>query len=363
MTREPPPRRAFLIAEVGVNHNGDPKLAHELVDVSAAAGADAVKFQSFRAETLVTADAPRAKYQAARVGAGTQLDMLRSLELDDGVHLELRDHCLEAGVEFLSTPFDSERLRFLVDTVGVRRLKLGSSEVTNGPLLLEAARSGLPVILSTGMSDLAEIREALSVLAYGYINPSPPDSQSSARAALDDAAAAALVQQRVTLLQCTTDYPTPPPSMNLSVMATLAAEFGTAVGLSDHSDGTAMGLAAVALGASVLEKHITLDRSMKGPDHAASLQPEELRSLFAAAREIEQGIGTGIKEPTSAELDNRVAARRSIVAARPIASGATLCAEDLATLRPGTGITPMRWWDLVGRRTSRAYSVGEQLDE
>jgi N-acetylneuraminate synthase len=327
---------AFVVAEAGVNHNGSTELAMRLVEVAADAGADAVKFQTFRAEALATAGAGKAAYQERTTGPGSQLAMLKSLELDADAHRALLQHCAERGIEFMSSPFDPESLDLLV-RLGVRRLKLGSGELTNGPLLKRAAESGLPLIVSTGMATLDEVADALALLRRA--------------GALD-----------ITLLQCTTEYPASPADANLRAMATLRDRFGVRVGYSDHTTGTAVAVAAVALGAAVIEKHFTLDRSMPGPDHEASLEPRELAELVAAIRSVESALGDGAKRPMEAELANRSIARRSLVAAVGIRRGEMFSEQNVAAKRPGTGISPMRHWDLIGVPASRDYSPDDLID-
>ncbi len=359
----PSPERVFIVAEAGVNHNGEAERAFQLVEAAAAAGADAVKFQTFAADRLATADAPKAGYQTASTGgAESQRDMLRRLELPRALHADLAAHARARGIEFMSTPFDAEAARFLATEIGVRRLKVPSGEITNGPLLLELARTGLPIILSTGMSTLDEIRRALAVLAFGMT--APPSVRPSAEA-LETAFASRTGQgalaERVTILQCTSEYPAPPDEVNLRAMDALRDAFALPVGLSDHSLGIAVAIAAAARGACAIEKHFTLDRSLPGPDHAASLAPQELGEMVAAIRTTEQALGCREKRPTPSELANRPVVRRSLVATRPIAKGETLTEANLGALRPGTGIDPMRYWDYLGAIATRDYEAGEQI--
>lgn len=326
----------FVIAEAGVNHNGSLDLALELVDVAAAAGADAVKFQTFRADALVTGSAGKAAYQQRATGDGSQLAMLKRLELDESAHRAIAARCAERGIEFMSAPFDHESLDLLV-RLDVRRLKLGSGELTNGPLLAAAARTGLPLILSTGMSTLEEVREALQLVR---------DAGS------DD----------VTLLHCTSEYPAPPDEVNLRAMATMRDALGVPVGYSDHTVGITVALAAVAMGASVIEKHFTTDRSLSGPDHRASLEPTELAELVATARTVEAALGDGVKRPSPSELPNLAVARKSIVAATSIGRGEPFTEGNLTVKRPGAGISPMRMPRILAQRASRAYEPDELLD-
>jgi N-acetylneuraminate synthase len=319
----------FVIAEAGVNHNGDPALARALVDAAVAAGADAVKFQTFTVDRLVTRRAATAEYQQRATGGElSQYEMLARLELSPADHQTLFAHCAEAGIEFMSTPFDPESARFL-KRLGVRRLKISSGDVTNVPMLEVVGALGLPVILSTGMADMAEVEAAVATLRRSGV-------------------------PELAVLQCVSNYPADPAVTNLRVMDTYARAFGLPVGLSDHSTGTAVAIAAVARGAAYIEKHFTLDRRLPGPDHQASLLPDELKSLVAAIREVESALGDGVKRPAASELPVRDVARKSLVAARDLPDGAVLTREDLDVLRPGTGLSPAALPAVLGRRTRRA---------
>jgi N,N'-diacetyllegionaminate synthase len=332
-------RHVFVIAEAGVNHNGSLERALELVDAAAAAGADAVKFQTFRADALAAGYADKAAYQTATTGAGGQREMLRALELSAADHRALQARCRQLGVEFLSAPFDFESVALLGE-LGLQRVKIPSGELTDVPFLRRVAALGLPLILSTGMATLDEVRAALAVLT-----------------------AAGCERERVTVLHCSTEYPTPPIEVNLRAMVTLRDELGVAVGYSDHTEGITVPIAAVALGATVIEKHLTLSRELPGPDHRSSLEPPEFAALVRALREVEAALGDGVKRPAPGERANMAAARKSIVAARAIASGHRLSEEDLAAKRPGTGISPLRWDEVVGLVATRAYAPDEQIDE
>jgi N-acetylneuraminate synthase len=337
--------RVFVIAEAGVNHNGSRELAERLVDVAAEAGADAVKFQTFRAEKLVSGRAPKADYQKKTTGdAESQLAMVKKLELDEASHATLSARCAERGIEFMSTPFDPESVEVLA-RLGVRRLKVPSGEITNPLLLRAVARAGLPLIISTGMSTLGDVEAALEVVLA---------ATSGGRKSLRD---------RLTLLHCTTEYPAPLGEVNLRAMGVMAAAFGLPVGYSDHTPGITVPIAAVALGACVIEKHFTLDRSMPGPDHAASLEPRELRDMVRAIRDVEQSLGDGRKAPTASEVRNIVVARRSLVAARAIGRGESFSADNLTVKRPGDGISAMRYDEWLGKRASRDYEADEPIDE
>lgn len=332
--------RVFVIAEAGVNHNGSLARALEMVDAAADAGADAVKFQTFRAERLVTRDAPKAAYQAEADASGdTQYEMLARLELSAADHDALLARCRERGIEFMSAAFDIESLRFLA-ALGIQRVKVPSGELTNVPYLRAIAQLGLPVLLSTGMATLDEVGAALATLEK-----------------------AGLGRARVTVLQCTTEYPTPPADVNLRAMLTMRDELGVRVGYSDHTRGIEIPVAATALGAEVIEKHFTLDRTLPGPDHQASLEPGELAAMVSAVRAVEEALGDGVKRPSLTERENAAVARKSLVAATDIEAGEVLTPENLAVKRPGTGISPLRWDEIVGLRATRAYRRDDLIEE
>lgn len=353
----------FIVAEAGINHNGDLGRALEMIDVAAACGASAVKFQTCRPENVVSAEAPKARYQEKTSGAGeTQLAMLKRLHLSFDDHLPLRDRAQSAGIELMSTPFDLESVDFLVRDLGLKRLKIPSGEVTNALLVHRIAACGLPVILSTGMATLDEVADALGMVMLSYAGADSPPSLSEARAASTDPAAVAALKDRVTVLQCTTQYPAPDSDINLAAMETLTRRFGLPVGLSDHSDGTAVSIAAAALGATVIEKHFTLDRALPGPDHAASLEPNEMKAMIDGVRAVESALGDGVKGPSPSERENMPIARRSLVAARPLAAGERFDADSINAKRPGTGLSPMHYADVLGRPAKRSYAVDEPLD-
>ena len=354
----------FVIAEAGVNHNGDLELARRLVDAACDAGADAVKFQSFRADALATGTAPKARYQERTTGTeSTQLEMLRGLELSEDAQRQLFDHCRAAGIPFLSSPFDLRSLAFLTGGLGLTTIKVPSGEITNGPLLLAIAQSGARAILSTGMADLTEIRLALDVLAFGYLETDTPTSldQITGCSATKDGQAA--LENKVSILQCTTEYPAPAAIINLRAMATLSETFGLPVGLSDHSEGTVIAIAAAAQGARIIEKHVTLDRALPGPDHAASLEPGELARMIADIRTVEAAMGSGEKYPFAEELGNRPVARKSLFATVAIAAGSPISADAITAQRPGTGMSPMQLWDLTGQPAARDYAPGDPIEQ
>lgn len=357
------PAHTLIIAEAGVNHNGSLELALELVDRAAEAGADYVKFQTFKAAKLASGSLGKAEYQKVTTDADeSQLAMLQRLELSDSDHHALMKRCHDRGIRFLSTAFDLDSLAFLAGPLALGQLKIGSGELTNAPLLLAAARSGMQLMLSTGMGTLSEVEEALGVIAFGMTRTGTPDGRADFAAALLDPTVWPLLQARVTLLHCTTEYPAAVADTNLRAMDTMRQAFGLAVGYSDHTEGRAMSLAAVARGASVIEKHFTLDRTMAGPDHAASIEPEELALLVQDIRAIEAGLGNGIKQPGAAETRNRPIARKCVVAARPLPAGHVLQAADLTTKRAGGALSAMALWDCVGRQTRRALAADEALD-
>lgn len=353
----------FVIAEAGVNHNGSIDRALRLVDVAADAGADAVKFQTFRAERLASRTAPKAEYQLRATGAAeSQRDMLRKLELSEDAHRALLDRCRQRGIEFMSTPFDIESLRFLVEEIEMRWIKIPSGEITNGPLLLAAARTGKPILLSTGMSTLEEIGDALGVLAFGSLGLGQAASTEEFRKALESPVGIRMLKEKVTVLHCVTEYPAPLEDVNLRAIGVIRETFPVEVGYSDHSLGLLAAYAAVALGATVLEKHFTLDKTLPGPDHRASLDPGELVAMVRGIRDISKAMGAARKAPTPSELKNRPVARKSLVAARAIRAGEPYSIENLLAKRPGNGMSPMKFWDMIGRAAPRDYAEDEQIE-
>lgn len=356
--------RTLIIAEVGVNHNGSLVQAKKLVERACFAGVDIVKFQTFKASSLVTKSAEQADYQLINTGKKeSQLSMLKRLELSYADHFELLDYCNKMGVEFLSTAFDSQSLKFLVENLKLSRLKISSGDITDAPLLLEYARTGCDLIVSTGMASMQEVKEMLSVVAYGLISdveavPSVGDFNDAFISPRGQRA----IQQKVTILHCTTQYPAPIEDINLRAMDSLAKTFNLQVGYSDHSQGITVALAAVARGASVIEKHFTLDCSMQGPDHKASLEPDQLKALVSAIRIVEQALGDGIKIARPSEEKNKKIARKSIVAAKSIAIGDVLTKDNIAIKRPGYGLSPYLYWDLLGQTSLKIYDEGEPLD-
>lgn len=329
----------LIIAEAGVNHNGDLGLARQLIDAAAAAGADMVKFQTFTADNLVTRSADKAQYQ--RDGSApdeSQHAMLARLELTRAMHDELIAHCRERNIEFFSTAFDGDSLALLSE-LGLTTFKIPSGELTNLPYIRRIGERGGRVFLSTGMATLGEVESAIDVLE-----------------------AAGTQRSLITVLHCTTEYPTPMNDVNLRAMCSMREVFAVSVGYSDHTCGIEVPIAAVALGASVIEKHFTIDRTLPGPDHKASLEPAELKAMVTAIRNIERAMGDGVKRLTDVERRNRVVARKSIVAASPIQKGDLLSNTNLTVKRPGNGLSPMLWDTVVGKAAPRAFAIDEAIE-
>lgn len=329
----------LIIAEAGVNHNGSLDVAKQLVDAAVDAGVDIIKFQTFKADKLVSKDARKAEYQKKNIGDGddSQYQMLKKLELSELDHQELVAYCHKKGIRFWSTAFDLESIDFL-HSLGLGLWKIPSGEITNYPLIKKIALLHEPVIMSTGMCDVDDIRNAMELLLKN-----------------------GLTKDQITILHCNTQYPTPMKDVNLKAMLTIKHDFETVVGYSDHTQGIEVPIAAVALGAEVIEKHFTLDRNMVGPDHKASLEPQELKAMVQAIRNIEQALGTGIKHVSDSERANIAVARKSIVASSYIKEGETLSDSNLSVKRPGTGISPMLWESVVGRKAIKDYKPDEQI--
>lgn len=352
-----------IIAEAGVNHNGDLALAFELVNAAHRAGADVVKFQTFKANKLVTATTRQAEYQVQNTGKEeSQLAMLSRLELSHDMHHRLAAHCRALGIEFLSTAFDEDSLQFLVAELGLKTLKIPSGEITNAPLVLSHARTGCDLIVSTGMATLAEVEAVLGVIAFGLTTASDAlPGEGAFQAAYYSEAGQQALQEKVTLLHCTTEYPAPMEDINLKAMDTLARAFGLAAGYSDHSAGITIPIAAAARGAVLIEKHFTLDRTMEGPDHLASLEPAELAAMVTAIRQVDVALGDGVKGPRPSEIKNKAVARKSLVAACAIRAGEHFSRGNLEVKRPGTGSSPYRYWTLLGLPAQRDYAEGEVI--
>ena len=330
----------YIIAEAGVNHNGDINLAEELIKVASDSGANAIKFQAWKAENLVTKNAPLAIYQKENtIGFSNQYEMLKQLELKEEDHIYLRSKCEEMNIEYLSSAFDIDGIDML-NRLGLKKLKIPSGEITNLPFLKKAGFIDWDIILSTGMSDLNEIKDALYWLQYSGKKRS-----------------------RISILQCTTQYPAPFSSINLSAMKTISDTFNVRIGYSDHTDGITAAIAAVALGASIIEKHITLDKNLPGPDQKASLEPNELKLLVQGIRNTEAAIGDGLKIPSQCEIANKDIARKSIVARRNINKNELFSEDNLCTKRPGNGISAMNWNKVIGNKSKKNYKTDELIDE
>jgi len=329
----------FIIAEAGVNHNGSLELAKKLVDVAVEAGADAVKFQTFKAKNLVSKEAKKAKYQVKNTGNNeSQYEMLKKLELGFDKFAELKEYCNEKGIMFLSTPFDFESIKFL-NELGLEIFKIPSGEITNYPYLREIGKLKKRIILSTGMANLCEIEQAIDVIEkFGT------------------------KRKNITVLHANTEYPTPMEDVNLKAMLTIKEAFKVDVGYSDHTLGIEVPIAAVAMGAVVIEKHFTLDKNMEGPDHKASLEPDELKAMVKAIRNIEIALGNGIKKPSKSESKNIEIARKVIVAKRDIKKGEKFSEENLTVKRAGKGINPMRWEEIIGRESNKNYTREERIN-
>jgi len=327
----------FIIAEAGVNHNGSLELAKKLVDKAKDAGVDCVKFQTFISKNIVSKNAQKADYQKLDTKAEeSQQDMLKKLELSFSDFTALSEYCSEQGIEFLSTAFDFESIDFL-DSIGIKRWKVPSGDITNLPYLIKIAKLRKPVILSTGMSTMDDIRNAILVLKENGAG-------------------------ELSVLHCTTEYPTPFTDVNLKAMITIKNEFGINIGYSDHTKGIEVSIAAVALGATIIEKHFTLDRDLEGPDHKASLEPNELKAMVDSIRHIEVALGDGIKQPVESEIKNMAVARKSIIANSEIKAGQTFTEDNLAIKRPGDGISPMRWFEVLGKTAKRDFHEDELIE-
>ena len=332
-------QKVVIIAEAGVNHNGSIETAKQLINVAADAGADFVKFQTFKADSLVTKKADKADYQKKLTQKDeSHFEMIRRLELDKSAHEELISYCIQKNIQFLSTAFDIESVNLLSE-LDIKIYKIPSGEITNLPYLRHIGGLGKPVIMSTGMATLDEVKAAMDVL-------------------ID----AGLEKNDLTILHCNTEYPTPMSNVNITAMITMKDELKVKVGYSDHTLGIEISIAAVAMGANVIEKHFTLDRTLPGPDHAASLEPEELRSMVQAIRNIEKALGDGVKKPSPSEKKNIPIARKSIVAKIPISKGEPFTEDNLAIKRPGTGISPMKWGTIINSISDRSYKVDDLIE-
>lgn len=326
----------FIIAEAGVNHNGSFELACKLVDAAKEAGVDCIKFQTFKSDKLVSHTAQKAEYQKDTTGEGSQVDMLKKLELSYEEFISLKDYCDKNGICFLSTPFDFDSIDFL-NSINMPFWKIPSGEVTNYPYLVALAKTGKTVVMSTGMCEMDEIQTAINVLR-------------------DNGA------KEIKLLHCNTEYPTPFEDVNLRAMNAMRDAFGLEVGYSDHTKGIEVPVAAAALGATIIEKHFTLDRNMEGPDHKASLEPDELAQMVNCIRNIEKALGNGVKTPSPSEKKNIAVARKSIVAAKSIKAGEMLTEDNITVKRPGTGVSPMKWREVIGTKAARDFAEDELIE-
>ncbi|WP_342550749.1 N-acetylneuraminate synthase [Lysinibacillus sp. FSL M8-0216] len=354
----------YIIAEAGVNHNGSFEMAKRLIRVAKESGADAVKFQTFRAKNLVTKEARQADYQVENLGeASSQYEMLKKLELTFDEFTSLKNYCDEIGIEFLSTPFDNDSVDFLIDQLQMQTVKIPSGELTNSPFIHYIATKQKKMIISTGMATISEIHEALSFVAYGLARPCSDVSIDSVHSFYKTNEAKEILQRFVTVLHCTTEYPAPFETINLKAMRQLSEELGLPIGFSDHSQGITIPIAAISMGATVIEKHFTLERELPGPDHIASLEPGELTAMVEGIRQVERALGNGLKQPTINEMKNRVAARKSIVASIDIKQGEMLNMSNIAIKRPGNGISPAKYWSLLGEKATKFYQKDELIDE
>lgn len=332
--------RTLIIAEAGVNHNGDLELAKKLIAAAAEAGADLVKFQTFTAKNLVSASAPKADYQKKTTeSTESQLEMIQKLELSREDHTVLIEACRVNDIGFFSTAFDFQSFDLLMELGCLEQIKIPSGELTNLPLLRYMSRFGKPLMLSTGMANLGEIEAAIEAVE-----------------------AAGTPRSLITVLHCTTEYPTPMEDVNLRAMVAMKSAFGVNTGYSDHTPGIEVPIAAVALGATIIEKHFTLDRNLPGPDHKASLEPHELKAMVEGIRNVERALGDGVKRPSESELKNKPIARKSLVAIRPISTGEAFSAENISAKRPGTGLSPMRWDEVLGRIASKDFAVDDLIE-
>lgn len=351
----------YFIAEAGVNHNGDKQLAYALVDAAADAGADAVKFQTFKADKLASAQVEKAAYQKTNTGNDeSQRDMLAKLELPLDWHHELQEHAKKRGIAFLSTAFDNDSLAFL-QTLDLAVFKIPSGELTNAPLLWRFAQTGKPLILSTGMATLSEVESALAVICHGLLMKQQPSHMNEVWQLWSKPEARLALQKHVRLLHCTSQYPTPWAEVNLRAMDTLAQAFNLPVGYSDHTEGYLVPIAAVARGACIIEKHFTLDKFLPGPDHQASIEVNELKQLISDIRALELALGNGIKAPQESEWATREIVRQSLIAARHLPAGKTIESADLTTARCGGGLSPEKLWQMIGTINAKTYEAGQVI--
>ena len=355
-------KSVYIIAEAGVNHNGRKDLAFQLIDAAADAKADAVKFQTFKASKLASQFVEKAQYQKNQTDVSeSQLEMLTKLELPYAWHIELQQHAKSRGIEFLSTAFDEDSLAFL-QTLNLPFFKVPSGELTNSPFLWRVARTGKPLVISTGMATLSEVEFALAVVSHGLRFYQEPSSINEIWQHWSESEGRENIKQHVTLLHCTSQYPTPWHEVNLKAMDTLAAAFDLPVGYSDHTEGTLISIAAVSRGATIIEKHFTLDKNLPGPDHQASVDVQELKQMIKDIRSLELALGDGFKSPQASEKDTKKVARQSIIASKSLSPGQTIERADLTTARVGYGLSPSYLWELIGKIATKSYAPGEVVE-
>lgn len=348
-------RKITIIAEAGVNHNGSIELAKELIDIAAESGADAVKFQTYITDDVLIKSTPLVKYQLTSCGEVSQYDLIKSLELRHDDFVNLKDYCITRNIEFLSTPFDVKSLLFLVNDLSMSHIKIASNEITNGPLLFAAAKTGKPIILSTGMSNIREIHDALALIAFGYIGTADTVSENALKTAYESKIGKTALEVNVSLLHCTSEYPAEFRNINLNAINTLRDCFHLAIGYSDHTRGIEIPIAAAAMGVTIIEKHFTKSRKLEGPDHQASLEPHELKKMIRSIRNVEIAMGDGKKLPAECELENMKIMRRSLVAKARINCGEAFSSSNLTTKQPGIGISPMKYWQYLGKISEKNY--------
>lgn len=359
MAYKPNNKKIYFIAEAGVNHNGKFDLALKLVDIAVEAGADAVKFQTFKAENLASKNANKACYQRETTNIReSQLEMLKSLELKEREYFDLKDYCKSKKIDFITTAFDHDSLSFIRKKLKVKILKIPSGEITNGPLLLAHGLTGLDIILSTGMSSIKEIKEALGVIIYGYLNKGKKKIKPSKRIfkrAFESKEGQALLQKKITILHCTTEYPAPIDDINLNAIYDIENNFNANIGYSDHSEGELVSIAAASMGVKVIEKHFTINKKMSGPDHKASLNPIELKNLIRKIRSIETIRGLNIKKAYKTEIKNINIVRKSLIASVDIKLGNLFSEKNVTAKRPGNGKSPMDYWEYIGHKSKQNY--------
>ena len=355
--------KILIIAEAGVNHNGSLDLAFQLIDAAVEAGADIIKFQSFKADKIVTQSVHKAEYQKKHCtdSSNTQYEMLKKLEISEQDHYKLSEYCKKNSIQFLSTPFDSESLNFLTDKLRMNLIKIASGEITNYPFLFEISQKKLPLIISTGMTNIGEIELALGVIAFGLLGIQFTPNKTQFLSALYSTDGQEILKKHVTLLHCTSEYPAPFTEVNLKAIDTLNAVFGLKVGFSDHTKGISIPIAAAARGAQVIEKHFTLDRNLEGPDHKASLEPKELKRMIDSIREVELALGNGRKIPTPSEFKNQNIVRKVLVAANFINKDEIFNEKNITIKRSGNGLEPIEYWNILGKKSAKDFSKDEAI--